>query len=366
MKDKNKGFMTVLVIFAVIGVIAILGFGVFGVYSLVEKINSDDAVTGNVTTVKLDDQEVNDEVVAASQETLTADTNNDASAEGTGANGETDTGTTDFVIVQNEEATNVEDVSVYDDGKFTVVFLGDSILDNFRDETGICALVGDAINANVYNLGVGGMPASSDIGEDPYAPFEEGGLGINVSGYMMTEMLLGTRSFDYLRDCTAKSIMMNNLESIKNADVFVVEYGLNDFMKGRRTADDSDDTYNRTTYLGAMHVILDNLKKLNPDCKIIFCELSYFEFYRADGSFIGNSYSMNNGPGTGVNYSQKLESLKSMYGDSSIYIFGLDRQGIDENNVESTTIDHLHLNEEGRAIYAENLVDFMREQGLAE
>ena len=209
------------------------------------------------------------------------------------------------------------------------------------------------------------MPASSDIGEDPYAPLDGAGASLNACGFMMTEMLLGTREFDYLRDCTAKSIMMNNLESIKNADVFVVEYGLNDFMKGRRTDDESGDVYNRTTYFGAMHVILDNLKKLNPNCKIIFCELSYFEFYRADGSFIGNTYSMNNGPGTGYNYSQKLESLKGMYGDETILIYPLDRQGVDENNVETTTIDHLHLNEEGRAIYAQNLVDFMREQGLA-
>lgn len=352
MNGKNKGLMTVLIIFAVIGVVAILGLGAYGVYSLVEKIGAEKNTSSNVTTVQLDDQAVNDEVVANAQETSTTDTTE---------NTETTSGTTDFVFVPNEESSNIEDITTYDDGKFTIVFLGDSIIDNFRDETGICALVGNALEANVYNLGVGGMPASCDLGEDPYGPVDS---GLNVCGFMMTEMLLGNRSMDYLHECTAKSIMQNNLESIKNADIFIVEYGLNDFMKGRRTADENNDMYCNTTYLGAMHIIMDNLKKLNPNCKIIFCDLSYFQFFRADGSYIGDSYSMNNGPGTGYNYSQKLEYMQGQFGDDSIYIYHMDKMGIDAYNIENMTLDFLHLNEEGRAVYAQNLISFMYEQGI--
>lgn len=352
MVRMHKGLLITLIIFAVIGLVALVGLGTWGTYKLVDRLGSTApeaavSIIEGADNKNYQEPDVNADVIAEVESKV------DESTTSVEVPGET-----------AEDTVNTSEEVIHDDGKLSIVFFGDSILDNFRDETGICYLVGEALDANVYNLAVAGMAASSQPGEDPNV-LSESGQGADAGGYMLTEMLLGVRDFAFLRDCSAKSIMQNNLEQIKNADIFVVEYGINDFMRGRRTTSDSDtDIYNVTTYCGAMRIVVNNLKKLNPNAKIVLCQLSYYEFYRANGEYIGNTYNMNNGPGTGYQYSEKLDYIEGLYDDGSVVQFHLEEQGIDEYNVNDVTLDHLHFNEEGRAIYAENLVKTIKEKVL--
>ena len=55
------------------------------------------------------------------------------------------------------QAAAQEDEKEYD---MQVVFLGDSILDNEREDHGVAALISDACNAKVYNMSMGGTTAA--------------------------------------------------------------------------------------------------------------------------------------------------------------------------------------------------------------
>jgi len=350
-KKNNSGLMAVLIVFAVIGVISVVGAGVFGVTRLVKTVSDKAEVPSNEVDASPSPQEV----LTIELEKENAKPDSGEAAKGGSNEAETFLSEEDVPEIL---ASVEEDRDVHEDGKFQIVVLGDSVYDNFRDETGIAYKLATELDANVYNLAIGGTAAS--VPRD-YNYYSDESLS-ETCGMAVAKIIAGRTPIDAIYDCTAKSIIRDNMDKFKDTDLFIVEYGINDFLAARDQNNPDDNTDPRT-YEGALRHILNALKEVNPDAKILLCAPSYVEFYRPNGEYIGNSNNLNNGLGTLRDFGNKMEYVSGDYG---AYFFPLDSQGLGFDNSYETMLDDVHPNEKGREIYAANLIDFIKTNILHE
>ena len=331
---QNKAFFIVLVIFAIIGLISLIGLGIFGLVKIKEKITNKVEKPQEVKTVELEETPT----PSAIEEKPNAGENEVAEA-------------LSEIAVPETNPSVVEDEVELDDGRLQIVFLGDSILDNFRDDTGIVYLVGEALDADVINLAIGGTCASISI-DNAWSDEEWN----STSGAGVAKAVCGLVNPDVLFDCTAKTLIKSHMDDFKNTDIFVIEYGINDFMFGRQMCD-LENLNNPTTYEGGLRHMFNALTATYPDAKIVACQPSYVEFFRENGEYVGNTYVLDNGTGTEYAYGEKMENLSKEYG---AYFFSFEDNGITMGNASETLLDGVHLSQEGRRIYAENLSKFIK------
>ena len=240
---------------------------------------------------------------------------------------------------------------VYEDGKLTITVFGDSIFDNFRDETGIANRMASDLDATVFNLAIGGTCAT--VEPDAYLENERWNC---TCGLGMVKALAGDIDIDVLRDCTATQILRDHMDEIRQSDIFIIEYGINDFLSVKPLSSE-DYRSGMTTYVGAMREMVNVLRINYPDAKIIISQPSYIFFYKENGEFIGDTYTLNNGLGTEFDYGGKAEVVANEYGT---YYFSLDRQGIDSYNSDEMLQDGIHMSETGRSLYASNMTGFIK------
>ncbi|MCR4787585.1 MAG: SGNH/GDSL hydrolase family protein [Lachnospiraceae bacterium] len=338
-KENNhvhKVFQIVILVFAVIGMISVLGLSVVGFFAVKNyvlnkdsgKVEIADAEEETEVNVEEIEEEITPESPEAEKSVMAPMSELKEAA------------------LPETETQNLEDQMVYEDGKLTITFFGDSILDNFRDETGIANRMAYDLDATVYNLAIGGTCATPE----PDAYFENDRWNCTC-GLGMVKALAGDISIDVLRDCTATQILREHIEEIRKSDIFIIEYGINDFLSAKPMASD-DYRSGMSTYVGAMREMVNILRTNYPEAKIIICQPSYIYFYRDNGEFIGDTYTLNNGPGSEFDYGGKAEVVANEYGT---YFYSLDRQGIDSYNSDEMLLDGIHLSETGRSVYSSNL-----------
>lgn len=373
MENKKTGgqkvFALIVYVLAVIGLAALVVGGVFGFKTLVSKFGDEN--DENIKTVELAEATLAPTPTPEAVETVTVD----ESLETAGA---AETKPVDKEVVEKIVSTTTEalsdvaipeeavkasegaDTDVHaapEDKKLTISFFGDSILDSFRDETGICAIVAKEMDADVYNCSVGGMCATVYYQDNPNRGEIDQMCGVGVTGSIagyedINKVLHG--------DFTARNVINEHMDEIRKSDIYIVEYGMNDFLIGRFLKFE-DEPYSVFTFAGAMRTIVSYLREANPKAKIVLCEPNFVEFYRqSDGQYLGNTYNFNNGAGTQREYCDMVMNL-SKPGYSDTYLFPQSLQGIDEYNVNDMLLDGVHLNEAGRALYAKNLITYLKE-----
>ena len=250
----------------------------------------------------------------------------------------------------NEESThNIED----DDTELQVVFIGDSIFDAVRDETGIARIVGENLPADVYNIAVGGTSAGlrMDKSTDLSTWSEPTLMGIvyAMTGQVDRSILNNYRAGEVMAEC-----------DFTKTDYFIIEYGTNDFLHyiplGAEDYKEQYYFYFRTTYDMAVR----ELKKYYPDAKIILCTPYYEEFWSADRTrYIGDCHTVNNGYGTLLNYISVIQDVGRDFNLPCLNMYNL--LGVNIYNVNDTTTDGIHPAESTRSLYAQLLTQAINE-----
>ena len=356
-KPMNKGLQITILIFALIGVLAVLTLCVIGVLAIRNHFAGG---KDEVQKIKVEESTADIDAEAGEEgmkpEEISEDTNTDAEAN---ADKNTDGNEPDpfeNVLVPDTEAAETADEFINEDGELTITFFGDSILDHYRDETGVAGKLSAMLDATVEYRAIGGTCAAAERD----AKFENERWDCTC-GLGMVKALVGDISIDVLRDCAATQIMREHMDEIKQSDIFIIEYGINDFLSGKPMASEDlihDPLY---SYVGAMKEMVRILQSNFPNARIIICQPSYVYFYKDNGEFIGDSYTLNNGPGSEYDYGGKAEYVANEYG---AVFYSMDKQGIDSYNSDEMLIDGIHLSERGRALYAENLKNLIWEEIL--
>lgn len=258
-------------------------------------------------------------------------------------------------LVSTEEATTSVSVSENseDDGTYDmqIVFLGDSILDNNRDETGVPYLVGQECNAKVYNMAIGGTTAALLPDEQyNFANWSSQGLlgAVNaIRGDINPDVFDGTPAGEVLKTC-----------DFSKTDYFVVGYGVNDFTSRQipqsRYLENGDilGVDASHTYAGALDLAVSLLRGSFPDAKILIISPHYCQIFEA-GKFMGDAYSLNYGQGTLVEFFRVAGYVADQYKEDNVIFFNaMEESGIDTYTADEYLEDGVHLTEKGRREYA--------------
>lgn len=238
----------------------------------------------------------------------------------------------------------------FDDGEpLQIVLFGDSIFDSVRDETGIARIVGESLEADVYNLSIGGTTAGlrTDKSTDKATWNEPNFLGVlyTMQGEITNGLLDGYKSGE----------VMSTLDPSKT-DYFIIEYGTNDFLWyiPLGAADYKGQYY--FYYRTSLDLGIELLQRNYPDAKIILCTPYYEEFWSADRTrYIGDAHMTNNGFGTLMDYISVAKDAARAH--NVPYLDMYDLMGIDIYNINDMTVDGIHPSAVARQKYAGLLVD---------
>lgn len=233
--------------------------------------------------------------------------------------------------------------------RLQIVFLGDSILDGYRNETGIAYLTGVYCDADVYNLAMGGTTAALVTYES--AVYEQWssrclqGVVHAICGNVDAKILDGYRAGEVFATC-----------DFSNTDYFVIEYGMNDFLSGI-PLNDSDDTFDEYTYVGALRIAIQRLRESFPDATIVLCSPNYAQFWGKDGSYLGDGNMVNNGGGKLVEYYRVCGNVSADM--NTLFLNAYEGIGLDAYSADEYLEDGIHLSEKGRRKYAEKLSEII-------
>lgn len=248
---------------------------------------------------------------------------------------------------EQEQVITEEDQTAPTGNELQIVFMGDSIFDNNRDGTGIPYLTAVQCNADVYNLAIGGTCAAIEIDEQ-----YENEKWTSSSLVGVVKAMLGDVSTDVFAGTRTKEILDNSEINFKDTDYFVIEYGMNDFLRATPLTSESSD-YDIRTYVGALRYAVSNLKDYADDATIILCGPNYAQFFNSDGAFIGDGNTLNTGYGTLFDYKGICQYVANE--SQSVFFDAYLDLGIDGYTAEEYLEDGVHLTQEGRQLYADAL-----------
>jgi len=229
--------------------------------------------------------------------------------------------------------------------KLQIVFLGDSILDGYRNETGIADLTGMYCDADVYNLAMGGTTAA--LSTDESAEYEKWtsrclqGVVHVICGNVGDGLLDGHKAKEVYESC-----------DFSDTDYFVLEYGMNDFLSSI-PLNDEGDVYDPYTYVGALRIAVQNLRESYPDAQIVLCSPNYAHFWSSDGKYLGDGNMSSNGVANLVEYHRVCGNVANDM--KTLFMDGYEGIGLDAYTADEYLEDGIHLSEKGREAYAKKL-----------
>ncbi len=227
-----------------------------------------------------------------------------------------------------------------------VVFLGDSIFGNFRDDSSIPALFSEKSGKSVLNAGLGGTTAAVCC-DNPRSEVVQDSLSlvgiaeaIISDDYSIQYSAIPSRVAN--GDLNYFDETIGDLENtdISGAEIIIIEQGLNDYFSDWPV---DGAIGNLNSYTSAMNYAIGLIKEKCPDSKIILASPVY-----------GND-----------NLGEYASAAALISKEQNIYFFDAYNAGIvDADNVGEVTLDGIHLNEEGRKAYAEKLYEYCQSEGL--
>ena len=255
--------------------------------------------------------------------------------------------------VKPDDGKPMEDDREYD---MQIVFMGDSILDLESDDGGVAGMVGEALNAKVYNMAIGGTSAA-------LLPKEQYNFAdwSSISLLGIVNAILGNINPDIFDGYEAGEVLKNC--DFSKTDYFVIEYGINDFLSRQipqsKYLEGGDvlaiDTSH--TYAGALDIALTLLEGSFPDAKILLIAPHYCQVFEA-GTFMGDAYSLNYGYGTLVEFFRCAGYAAEQHKDkTTIFFNAMEQSGIDAYTADKYLEDGVHLSLEGRRVYADCIIN---------
>lgn len=252
-----------------------------------------------------------------------------------------------------------------DDGKETILFLGNDPLSDDRDsDEAFTALVSESLSKKL------------DVPVTVYNASFEGSTISNADAYITDETLTdmfnlywiarGMTTSDFSLQDNAITIIDEKREEYEETlsllkeldystiDTLVIFYDALDYQKNRPVMDEQLDN-NTATYTGAMSATLDLIQEKYPFIRIIIMSPSYNLYLDEDGKeHNGDTHDLGNG--SMPTYLLKLIDI-AQHHDVSIIdnYYGT----INEDNYKKYLDDHIHYNEEGRKKLADRLTEVL-------
>ena len=253
-----------------------------------------------------------------------------------------------------------------------VVIFGDSQFDRDRTPSGIAAQLAETTHTIVYNAAIGATTAacldrsqptvppegssvkppvkpSVEPPADPFpeaprpgSPYRDPGL----LGHVFSAVGLTTPEEAFPGHWSA--LVMEHCP-MTETDVFVLEYGINDFNARVPLLDSTAASYGEALSEG-----IQLLKSAFPNAKILLCGPGYCQFYDTDRNLIGDSDTLSNGLFPVADYCTVASQVAANLGIA--YFDAYEALGIDSKNADIyLEPDGVHYTAAGRSLYASKL-----------
>lgn len=171
-----------------------------------------------------------------------------------------------YFIPQAESLTGYE-------GK-TIVVLGDSIQHNYGKQLTTSLVIEDELNAKVVNAGLGGTMASYH----PNAEWKKLSLVNLVDSIVNNDfsLQLGVTASGLEMGAQQHQAYINQINKLKDTnwlavDGVIISYGTNDWANSNLLLN-NDDSFDKSTYLGALRYAIRALRLKYPHLHILVCQ----------------------------------------------------------------------------------------------
>lgn len=202
---------------------------------------------------------------------------------------------------------------------YDVVIFGDSIIAYTQDDTSVANMLSEKTGLSIGDFSFGGTLLSFNA--------ENGTLG-SRKNYLclasITQSLLADDfsiqknanttdpATDYFDERVAE---LENLD-LKDTDVVIIEHCLNDYHCAIPIGDENSTS--EYTYCGALRLSVENIRKINPDIRVIFA--SPTEKWMMDGT---NGSEFDYGGGTLDEYVNAQRKMAEVLGAEYVDMYGL-------------------------------------------
>lgn len=244
------------------------------------------------------------------------------------------------------------------DKAWDVVVIGDSIIGKERTDGTVDGYFEEYSGMTMLNGAFGGNCASVSVYADRYSSHEESltlkslaeALCYRDFGVQRADLVLNQVKVQYFDE------VMEQLSGVdlRRTEIILIAFGTNDYLAGKMT-DNPEDPYDVRTYGGALRYAVELFRKTYPDLEII---LVAPPFCHIDGH--DNCFEKDFGGETLDKYVETEKQIAAEYGVymiDALHEFDLN----EENYAEYMEGGGLHLNKEGRRMYARFLAESIQE-----
>ncbi len=220
----------------------------------------------------------------------------------------------------------------------TVIFLGDSVFGNFRNESSIPAFFSDMTGGAVYNLGIGGVSGTSLLDPSSAMGASFGFLTGNTSLDTFERICAGGKSYSSFRAAGTALAGSDGTDCI-----FVIEFGLNDYFSGCATED----------YKKALKESIRYIRNSYPEAGIVLFSPGYVGIY-------DNGYAITSEAGS-VLEDYRL-TAREVAQETGCELLSLsDDFGFTQEEIYTYLLpDAVHYNETGRYRIAQVLAEYFK------
>lgn len=251
------------------------------------------------------------------------------------------------------------------DTQAELLFLGDSIVGQYRDETSIPALVAQELGVTAFNGDFGGTTMSQQNRESRDAYYRDG-LAFPQLARAIAAQDFGVQQTIRTKDYVTMHFggIVDELDGVDFSGVktVIITYGMNDYTTGSPISnpEDPEDPY---TLEGAMRTGIRFLQRAYPELRIIFTSPTYCWFLNTMGSTFDTCETSDYGGGYLEEYVEAQRRVAQECGVEFLDLYHDYYPHEEYNDWSLYTEDGMHPNEAGRQKIAETLAAYLQENG---
>ncbi len=222
--------------------------------------------------------------------------------------------------------------------KTEVVFIGDSVIGNYKNTSSVPGVVAGLSGAHAYNLGQGGAHSES------FPDF--------VDTFLRAKKLKKDETIDGPNEYFDSEVERFYKEHKKKRDlVFVIYFGLNDYFSGKDVGTISD-TEESDTYYGNIKSGIDKLRKAYPKARIIICSPARISSYEYGTEPHGENDN------TLEDFVDAARALAG-YNGAEVYDAYENAWDIDDSNEQEYIGDQVHPSNYGRFVLGRKILRYI-------
>lgn len=247
-----------------------------------------------------------------------------------------------------------------DDGKTTIVMLGDDTLSKYRDKDGIAEQVAEMMDATVYNCSFSNTYISTRNTQ------LEGSDADDLFSLYWVAKAIGSDDYTIL-DAAVKNVLygdeyyQDTLKTLKSIDFETVDaltilYGPHDYLDAHLTTDINDPN-SQASYTGALKSAIESIQSAYPHIRIVVVSPTFCFVEDADGNLTGADLT-NTKYGTLADYMIGAKNIAVMTNVSFLdNYYGVP---INATNAEKYLEENIYPNKEMRTFIAERIVKVLK------